>query len=118
MSQANSSHTIKHIMCPPPRRRLSWEMLNEVNERLTELKHMAAITVEIGMELECEGEADTRFNIARDLGNRLAFCIVNVESRIDDLLEFIRDEPPVRLIKLLVALMALKLTRWRLQIVL
>jgi hypothetical protein len=38
-----------------------------------------------------EGEDDTRFTIARDLADRLAFCVLNVESRIDDLIEFIRD---------------------------
>jgi hypothetical protein len=34
--------TVEHLMYPP-RRRLSWEMLNEVNERLTELKHMGRV---------------------------------------------------------------------------
>jgi hypothetical protein len=31
---------------------------------------------------------------SRDLGNRLAFCVVNVESRIDALLELVGDVSP------------------------
>jgi hypothetical protein len=83
--------TIEHLMCPPPpRRRLTWEMLNEVDQRLTGLRHMAAVAAEISQHLSAEGEDDTRFTIARDLGDRLVFCVLNVESRVDDLLEFIK----------------------------
>jgi hypothetical protein len=46
--------------------------------------------------LGCEGEDDTRFTIARDIGDGLAFCVLNVESRIDDLLEFIKDVDGMR----------------------
>jgi hypothetical protein len=38
----------------------------------------------------------TRFTLARDQGDRLAFCVVNVESRIDDLLEFLSGVSLVR----------------------
>lgn len=77
-------------MCPPPRRRLTWEMLNEVDQRLNELRYMAAFAAEISQDLSAEGEDDAHFTIARDQGNRLAFCVLNVESRIDDLLEFLK----------------------------
>jgi len=77
-------------MCPPPRRVLSSEVRNEITQRLTELKFMAAFAGDLSQELGCEGDDDARFTIARDQGDRLAFCVLNVESRIDDLLEFIR----------------------------
>jgi hypothetical protein len=82
--------TVEHLMCPPPsRRRLTFEMLNEVNNRLTELRHMASFAGEISQDLTAENEHDLNFRLARDQGERLAFCILNVESRIDDLLEFV-----------------------------
>jgi hypothetical protein len=51
---------------------------------------MSAIAAEISQELSANGEDDTRFTIARDQGDRLSFCVLNVESSIDDLLEFIK----------------------------
>ena len=71
----------------PSRQRVTWEMLNEVDQRLRELKHMASFAAEITQDLHSED--DTRFTIVRDQGDRLAFCVFNVQSRIDDLLEFI-----------------------------
>ncbi len=81
--------TIEHLMCPP-RRRLTSEMLNEVDQRLRELRHMAAFAGELTQDLSVEDDG-ANFTIACDQGNRLAFCVLNVESRIDDLLEFIKE---------------------------
>ncbi len=84
--------TMEHPMCPPPsRRRLTREMLTEVEQRLNELRHMAAFAGELSMELAGgEDDHDVRFHIAPDRGDRLAFCVLNVESRIDDRIEFVR----------------------------
>ncbi len=81
--------TVQHLMCPPSRQRLTFEMLNEVQQRLLELRHMAGFAGEISMDLQAEGAEDPDFKIARDRGERLAFCVLNCESRIDDLLEFV-----------------------------
>lgn len=91
MSQATAEHTIevKHIMCPPSRQRLTFEMLDEVNNRLIELRHMAGFAGEISHDLSGDGEHDPNFRLPRDQGERLAFCILNVELRIDDLIEFV-----------------------------
>jgi hypothetical protein len=81
--------TIEHLMCPPSRRRLTYEMLNEVQQRLLELRHMAAFAGEISQDLSADGADDPHFKLPRDQGDRLAFCVLNIESRIDDLLEFV-----------------------------
>jgi hypothetical protein len=82
--------TVEHLMCPPARRHLTSQMLEEVDQRLTELKYMAGFAFEITQDFSAEDEQDTNFTIARDQGDRLCFCVLNVESRIDDLIEFIK----------------------------
>jgi hypothetical protein len=93
MAQAKATDTttapVHQIMCPPSRQRLTFEMLNEVNERLCELRHMAAFAGQISRDLVAEDEHDPHFRLLRDEGDRLAFCVLNIESRIDDLLEFV-----------------------------
>jgi hypothetical protein len=68
---------------------MTWKTLNEIQQRLLELRHMAGISVETAMELD--GEADAHFTIRRELGERLAFVVVDVERRVDDLLALIKD---------------------------
>lgn len=80
--------TVEHLMCPP-RKRLTFDMLNEVQQRLLELRHMAAFASQIGMDMDAGDEHGTEFKLPRDQGERLAFCVLNVETRIDDLLEFV-----------------------------
>ena len=74
--------TVEHLTCPPSRRRLTWDLLNEVSQRLMELKQMSGFATEIAMDLQADGEHGTHFTIAPDQRRAATFCAVNVESRL------------------------------------
>jgi hypothetical protein len=91
MAQADTNNTTPidirhHPMCPPRR---PWEIINEVDHRLNELKYMAAFAAEISND-ELNGDGEGHFKIRECAANRLVFCCIDVQRRIDELLEFLQ----------------------------
>jgi hypothetical protein len=77
--------TLQRLMCPP--RRPSWEMLNEVDQALIELHHMASIASELSGDLLIE---DGRFVIDEPSGQRLSFAIYDVLRRVEALKDTVK----------------------------
>jgi hypothetical protein len=94
MARANTDITTPidlqhHPMFPPPRR--PWEIINEIDHRLNELKYMAAFAAEISND-HLNGDDEGYFKIPDAEGNRLVFCCTDVQRRIDELLEFLQGQ--------------------------
>jgi hypothetical protein len=83
MAQANPSN-ITNV--PPPR--ATWATINEIDHRLNQL-YMAAFAAEISNE-QLNGDGEGYVKISEDEANRLVFCCIDVQRRIDDYLSLFR----------------------------
>jgi hypothetical protein len=65
------------------------ELLNEIDGKLHNIKHMVDIAAEAAGALDANGAAEGYFHIPMDAGNRLAFCCYDVVNRIEELIGLI-----------------------------
>jgi hypothetical protein len=92
MAQANSNDSIRptinpatvehHPMCPLPW--CDWDTLNQIKDRLQELKYMAEFAAELAQGLNGDGAEEGYFRIQHDEGSRLAFCCFELLRRSED----------------------------------
>jgi hypothetical protein len=65
------------------------ELLNEIDGKLHNIKHMADIAAEAADALDGDGATEGHFQISEATGNRLAFCCYDVVNRIEELIGLI-----------------------------